>query len=160
MNDSSQDVTIEPSISSPKDQGYKVSEQIGHLIRKSHQRHTAIFQQFSCDKQLTPIQFATLCTVLDNGPSSLTEIVKRTAIDQATIRGVVSRLKARHLIELVSDVADQRKVIVCVSDEGRKLVSDMIPCAQEITEKTLANLDLSERIALQFLLTKLNQDVS
>lgn len=158
MNDSSQEEFVEKGPIRPADQGYNVTEQIGHLIRKSHQRHTAIFQQLSYDKQLTPIQFATLCSVLDNGPSSLTEIVKRTAIDQATIRGVVSRLKARHLIELVSDVADQRKVIVCVSEEGRKLVANMIPCAQEITEKTLKNLDLSERIALQFLLNKLNQE--
>ncbi|WP_372740814.1 MarR family winged helix-turn-helix transcriptional regulator [Neptunomonas sp.] len=151
--------TIENYTPPPKDQNYKVSEQIGHLIRKAHQRHTAIFQSLSIDKQLTPMQFSTLCTVLDRGPSSLTDIVKETAIDQATIRGVVSRLKERNLIKLVSDPADQRKVIVCVSEEGEKLVMGMLPQAREITEKTLVNLNLSERIALQYLLNKLNNDV-
>lgn len=157
MNAPTQEELVEKDFTSPSKQGYKVSKQIGHLLRKSHQRHTAIFQQLSSDKQLTPIQFATLCSVLDNGPSSLTEIVKRTAIDQATIRGVVSRLKTRGLIELISDKSDQRKVIVRASEEGRDVVANMIPCAEKITEETLKNLDLSERIALQFLLDKLNK---
>ena len=40
---------------------YQVTEQIGHLLRKAYQRHTAIFQQNACDAQLTSIQFVTLC---------------------------------------------------------------------------------------------------
>ncbi|WP_235009251.1 MarR family winged helix-turn-helix transcriptional regulator [Marinobacterium lutimaris] len=133
-----------------------MTEQIGHLIRKAHQRHTAIFQQLSCDKQLTPMQFAILCTVVDNGPSSQTELVRLTAIDQATIRGVISRLNKRGLIEFKSDPRDQRKVIVHITDEGKALVNNMIPRAFEITEKTLENLTGTERVALALLLNKMN----
>jgi MarR family transcriptional regulator, lower aerobic nicotinate degradation pathway regulator len=157
MHDKRPEDIQDPTLASPSAQGYRVSEQVGHLIRKLHQRHTAIFQQLSCDKQLTPMQFATLCIVLDNGPSSLTDLVKATAIDQATIRGVVNRLKARQLIELVSDPGDQRKVIVCVTAAGRELIQQMLPAAQAITEKTLENLDATERVALLFLLKKLNE---
>jgi DNA-binding MarR family transcriptional regulator len=157
MNDKILDPLSVGELPTPAEEGYQVTDQVGHLIRKVHQRHTAIFQQLSCDKQLTPIQFATLCTVIDQGPSSLTDIVKATAIDQATIRGVVNRLKARHLIELVSDKDDQRKVIVCLTQEGREVVAEMIPCAKDITEQTLKNLNPTERVALQFLLRKLNE---
>ncbi|OEY67928.1 MarR family winged helix-turn-helix transcriptional regulator [Marinobacter sp. X15-166B] len=135
--------------------GYDVAEQVGHLIRRAHQRHTAIFQQYSCDSNLTPMQFSVLCSVLDQGPSSLTDIVKRTAIDQATIRGVVKRLKDRGLIKLISDPADNRKVIVCVTADGEQLIQQMIPLAREITDKTLEKLDMSERIALKYLLRKI-----
>ena len=60
----------------PAEQGYNFSEQVGHLLRKAYQRHTSIFQRHSCDKQLTAIQFVTLCTVMEQGASSLTDIVK------------------------------------------------------------------------------------
>lgn len=139
-------------------EGYNVSEQVGHLIRRAHQRHTAIFQQYSCDEHLTPMQFSVLCSVLDQGSSSLTDIVRRTAIDQATIRGVVKRLKDRSLIELISDPSDNRKVIVCVTADGEQLITNMMPRAREITDKTLGKLDMSERIALKFLLGKIGEE--
>ena len=139
----------------PSEQGYVLNEQVGHLIRKAQQRHTAIFQQLSTDQQLTPIQFAALCVIVENGCSSLTELVKATDIDQATIRGVVSRLKKRELIELASDPEDQRKVLVQATVQGRAALSDMVPVAREITETTLEKLNPTERVALFHLLEKI-----
>jgi DNA-binding MarR family transcriptional regulator len=135
---------------------YQIINQIGLIIRQSHQRHTAIFQSLSYDKKITPIQFTMLCTISDHGPSSLTEILKYTAIDHATIRGVVDRLKKRNLIELKNDTKDQRKVLVLLTPEGDELVKNMIPSAVEITKKTLENLNAGEQVALKFLLEKMN----
>lgn len=142
----------------PSEQGYDFSEQVGHLLRRAYQRHTAIFQRHSCDRQLTAIQFVTLCTVLERGPSSLTEIVNATAIDPATIRGVIKRLKAREWITLTTDPADQRKVMVVITPEGEALVETMIPIAKEISDRTMGSLNPAERIALLHLLEKMNAD--
>ena len=139
----------------PSNQGYSLTDQIGHLIRKAHQRNTAVFQQYSTDKQLTPIQFATLCVIADNGNSSLTDLVRIAAIDQATIRGIVSRLNKRGFIELTSDPKDQRKVIVMLTEAGRELLSEMVPVAKQISEATVEKLNPSERVALTFLLCKI-----
>jgi DNA-binding MarR family transcriptional regulator len=137
---------------------YAFSEQVGHLLRKAYQRHMAIFQQNVGDSQLTAVQFVTLCAVRDNGPSSLTELVKITAVDQATIRGIVERLKARDLITLEPDPQDRRKVIVGLSDTGRQLVQDTVPHAAEISELTMSNLNPAERVAVLFLLRKMIED--
>ncbi|EPC01676.1 MarR family transcriptional regulator [Litchfieldella anticariensis FP35 = DSM 16096] len=141
----------------PSEQGYDFSEQVGHLLRKAYQRHTAIFQRHSCDKQLTAIQFVTLCTVMEHGPSSLTEIVNATAIDPATIRGVIKRLKARDWIMLSTDPADQRKVMVSITPHGENLVEEMVPRAQHVTDLTMGNLNPAERVALLHLLAKMNE---
>ncbi|MNQ97547.1 HTH-type transcriptional repressor NicR [compost metagenome] len=134
---------------------YDVTEQIGHLLRKAYQRHTAIFQQNACDPQLTTIQFVTLCALRDHGPSSQTELVRATAVDQATIRGIVDRLKARDLVELSPDPDDRRKVIVGLTDAGRSILDAMIPCAREISELTMGSLNAGERVAILFLLRKM-----
>ncbi|WPP01734.1 MarR family winged helix-turn-helix transcriptional regulator [Pseudomonas sp. HR96] len=137
---------------------YVFSEQIGHLLRKAYQRHLAIFQQNVGDSQLTAVQFITLCALRDNGPSSLTELVALTAVDQATIRGIVERLKARELVTLGHDPQDKRKVIVHLSDSGLQAAEQTVPKAQTISELTLRNLNPGERVALTFLLRKMIED--
>ncbi|AWB06938.1 MarR family transcriptional regulator (plasmid) [Azospirillum humicireducens] len=134
---------------------YVFSDQIGHLLRRAYQRHLAIFQRNACDPQLTSVQFVTLCAIRDNGPSSLIELVKSTAIDQATIRGIVERLKARGLIRQTSDAQDRRKVINCLTDDGRRLLEDMVPCAKRISELTMGQLNPAERLAVTHVLQKM-----
>jgi DNA-binding MarR family transcriptional regulator len=144
-------------MSSP-DPSYAFTEQVGHLLRKAYQRHMAIFQQNVGESQLTAMQFITLCGVRDHGPSSLTELVALTAVDQATIRGIVERLKARELVELGHDAQDRRKVIVHLSEAGRVAVEQTVPCALQISELTLSNLNPGERVAMLFLLRKMIDD--
>ena len=139
----------------PGEADYVFSDQIGHLLRRAYQRHLAIFQRNACDPQLTSVQFVTLCAIRDNGPSSLIELVKSTAIDQATIRGIVDRLKARGLINQTSDPQDRRKVINCLTDEGRKMLEDMVPCAKRISELTMGQLNPAERLAVTHVLRKM-----
>lgn len=137
---------------------YTYTEQVGHLLRKAYQRHMAIFQQNVGESQLTAVQFITLCAVRDHGPSALSELVKMTAVDQATIRGIVERLKARDLIVLGHDAQDRRKVIVSLSKAGRQAVERTVPCAEAISELTLSNLNAAERVAMMFLLRKMLDD--
>jgi DNA-binding MarR family transcriptional regulator len=137
---------------------YVFSEQVGHLLRKAYQRHLAIFQQNVGDSQLTAVQFVTLCALRDHGASSLTELVKATAVDQATIRGIVERLKAKELITLEPDPQDKRKVVVDLSASGAELVGQTAPRAAQISELTLSNLNPAERVAMLFLLRKMIDD--
>ncbi|EJO33333.1 MarR family winged helix-turn-helix transcriptional regulator [Achromobacter marplatensis] len=140
--------------SSTKD-GYLFSDQIGHLLRRVYQRHTALFQQYIPDSQLTAAQFVVLCSVRDNGASSLADLVKATVIDQATVRGVVDRLKQRELVQVDHDPIDRRKVVINLTPIGQELVAQMEPFAKQITESTYGNLNPAERLALDFLLTKM-----
>ncbi|HEN8711157.1 TPA: winged helix DNA-binding protein [Pseudomonas putida] len=144
-----------PAPAAPDTAPYDVTEQVGHLLRKAYQRHTAIFQQQACDPQLTSIQFVTLCALRDHGPSSQAELIKATAVDQATIRGIVERLKTRGLIELSPDPDDRRKVIVGLTDSGAALLDAMIPCARQISELSMGCLNAAERVAILFLLRKM-----
>ncbi|CCB63444.1 Transcriptional regulator, MarR family [Hyphomicrobium sp. MC1] len=134
---------------------YKVTEQVGHLMRKAYQRHLAIFQENASDPDLTAVQFTTLCALRDNGPSSQAELVKVTAIDQATIRGIIERLKTRGLIKVTKDAQDGRKVIMSLLPAGETVLDDMYPRAFHISELTVANLNPAERMAFTYLLQKI-----
>ncbi len=134
---------------------YDFSEQVGHLLRRAYQRHTALFQQLIPDTQLTAAQFVVLCSIRDVGPCSMSEIVKRTAIDQATVRGIIERLKTRKLLVVRHDESDRRKVLVSLTDEGQGLVTHVVPFAFEISERTFVGFNPAERMALLYLLRKM-----
>lgn len=136
-------------------QEYIFSDQIGHLLRRAYQRHAAIFQQTVPDSQLTAAQFVVLCAVRDGEPSLVSAVVQATAIDEASVRGIVERLKWRELLVVASDPGDGRKMTLSLTPEGRAMIEKTIPFAQQISEHTFGNLDSSQRAAIMDLLRKM-----
>lgn len=136
-------------------ENYDFHDQIGHLLRRAYQRHVAIFQDAIPDPELTIAQFVALCAIRDAEGSSLNDIVKSTAIDQGTIRGIVERLKARGLVQVTADPADGRKLILRTTAPGLATVNRVIPVARQVTTDTFGSLNPGEQVALAFLLRKM-----
>ncbi len=143
------------SSSTGSGEDYRLAEQVGHLLRRAHQRHTAIFQEGIGDTQLTPTQFAALVKINDLGQVSQNELGRLTAMDPATIQGVIQRLEARKLILRESDAQDRRRAILSLTPAGQTLIADAIVRAKAITEATLAPLSAEEREQFLALLKKL-----
>lgn len=133
--------------------------QIGFLLRKATQRNLAIFQKHVPIPNLTSVQAAALLVLLDHSPCSLTTLGRHAAMDPATTRGVVERLNERHLVSILSDAADKRKVMVRLEKKGRQAVNDLIPILFAIADETLAPLNDAERAMLLHLLGKIGDGV-
>jgi len=132
-----------------------LKEQVGFLLRKAYQFNMAIWQSLCIDPQLTSVQTAVLAVLHDMGPCSLTTLGREAAMDPATTRGVVDRLRERGLIVLLDDMTDRRKVIAQLVEPGRRLFENMIPALAKISEQTMVRLNPAERVALIFLLRKM-----
>lgn len=139
----------------PAEPPYDVTAQVGHLLRRAFQRHTALFQQEIPAGQLTAAQFAALCAARDLGACSLTDLMQKTAIDQATIRGIVERLANRALVSVEDDKSDGRKRLIALTPAGAALLETTVPLARQVTEQTFGELNVAERVALVFLLRKM-----
>lgn len=134
---------------------YVLEEQAGHLLRRAHQRHTAIFQDNIPDSQLTPLQFAALVKLHDLGEVSQNQLGRLIAMDAATMQGVIKRLDARGLIERRPDPDDRRRLVLSLSASGRRLIERAIEAGHEITRRTLAPLSAAERKSFLVLLARL-----
>ncbi len=137
--------------------GYVLEEQVGHLLRRAHQRHTAIFQNRIGDAQLTPLQFAALVKLRDLGEVSQNLLGRLTAMDAATMQGVIKRLAARGLIERRPDPDDRRRLILSLSAEGCALVDTLVPRGETITGLTLEPLSPAEQRTFLSLLAKISE---
>ncbi len=136
--------------------GYVLEDQAGHLLRRANQRHGAIFFEGLGDHNLTPTQFAALVKIGDAREVSQNRLGRLTAMDPATILGVVKRLRGRKLVDARPDPRDRRRSLWRLSKQGLRLLEKAVPMAKRITRKTLAPLDSGEQRIFLELLRKLS----
>lgn len=137
------------------DPTYRVERQIGHLLRRAHQRASAIFQETLEDPNLTPTQFAALMRLCDDGSMSQNHLGRLTAMDPATTQGVMRRLEERGLVQRAPDPKDRRRTILSPTEEGRRLAERLVPSARAVTARTLSPLSPEEQKTLIDLLDRL-----
>ncbi|MBV9565153.1 MAG: winged helix-turn-helix transcriptional regulator [Bradyrhizobium sp.] len=138
----------------PSKPAYVLDEQIGFILRQVSQRHAAIFAR-DIGISLTPTQWAALAKLSETGPCSQNQLGRLTAMDVATIKGVIDRLTARGLTETGADPTDGRRLVVSLTRAGQQLADKAAPNALAISKETLAPLDAKERETLIALLSKL-----
>jgi DNA-binding MarR family transcriptional regulator len=138
----------------PARSGYVLEDQVGFMLRLVWQRHATIFAK-EIGINLTPTQWAALAKLTETGPCSQNQLGRLTAMDVATIKGVIDRLTARGLTETSPDPEDGRRLLVSLTRAGQQMAEKAAPNALAITRETLAPLDTKERETLIALLSKL-----
>ena len=138
----------------PAKPSYVLDEQIGFILRQVSQRHAVIFAR-DIGIDLTPTQWAALAKLQENGACSQNQLGRLTAMDVATIKGVIDRLTARGLTETAPDPEDGRRLVVSLTRAGQQLAEKAAPNALAISRETLAPLDAREQEVLLGLLNKL-----
>ncbi|RYE50029.1 MAG: MarR family transcriptional regulator, partial [Rhizobiaceae bacterium] len=133
---------------------YRVDQQIGFFLRQANQRHVAIFAGRMGDR-LTTTQWAALSKLKEIQPTSQNQLGRETAMDVATIKGVVDRLVARDLVRTEPDPRDGRRLILSLTPEGEAAMDRNLATARAVTEETLSPLTSGERMILIELLTKI-----
>lgn len=135
------------------DKPYVLDDQIGFVLRRVTQRHLAIFSGLI--PEVTTTQLAALAKLAELGPLSQNHLGRETAMDAATIKGVVDRLRRIGLIETTDDPGDRRRLTVALTDAGRALIAVALPKAHEISARTLGPLTPEDQATLLALLARL-----
>ena len=133
---------------------YRLEDQVGFAIRKASQRHTLIFSKMMIG-DLTSTQWAALVKAAELGPVSQNQLGRETAMDVATIKGVVDRLVKRGLVATADDPGDGRRSVITLTPGGALLVVRAKPIASAITAETLSGLSAVEQRTLIDLLRKI-----
>lgn len=132
---------------------YRLDDQIGYVLRRVTQRHLAIFAAAIPD--VTTTQFAVLARLAEVGPLSQNHLGRATAMDAATIKGVVDRLAKLGFVETAADPDDRRRLTVSLSMAGAEIVSAKVATALQVSDDTLAPLTAEEATILKSLLVRL-----
>lgn len=132
---------------------YQLSAQVGYNLRRANQRHVAIFAKHVAG--LTPTQFAALARLYECGALSQNKLGRLTAMDSATIKGVVERLRAKGLVTSRADQSDQRLRLVELTRAGEETFVRAEKQAQNARLETVERLTPEETAVFEALLAKL-----
>lgn len=134
---------------------YRLDESVGHLLRRAHQRHVALFQAQATGLGLTPPQFAALLRLVELGHATQNRLGRLIAMDPATIQGVVRRLQLRGLVAAARDPMDRRTVVLAPTEAGRQMAEQAVSCAQAANAGILESLSPEERTTFLALLRRI-----
>lgn len=135
------------------DERYSLDDQIGYVLRRVTQRHLAIFA--AAIPEVTTTQFAVLARLAEIGPQSQNHLGRATAMDAATIKGVVDRLAKLGYVTTSADPADRRRLTVSMTRAGEELFRSRVGTALRVTADTVAPLSPDEARTLMALLLRL-----
>ena len=124
------------------------------MLRQAQQRHTTIFAAEMMDEP-DPDPMGGARQAERNRRLSQNHLGRLTAMDAATIKGVIDRLTGRGFTTVQPDPADGRRILVALTPLGSDLYDRAAPIAARITEKTLERLAEDERLKLVALLRRL-----
>jgi DNA-binding MarR family transcriptional regulator len=134
---------------------FHVEDHVGFLLRRAHQRHVALCTAAMAYSGLTPTQFTALLKTTQLRRVTQNRLGRQSAMDPATIQGVVRRLIARGLIRRGRDPLDRRTAVLEPTEAGVALITDVVACARDVHEAALAPLSPEERVQLLRLLRKM-----
>lgn len=135
------------------DDDYRLDDQIGYVLRRVTQRHLSIFA--GAIPEVTTTQFAVLARLSETGPLSQNHLGRATAMDAATIKGVVDRLARLGLVATSADPDDRRRLVVTITESGAALFLARKVTALAVSQSTLAPLNPDERAQFLDLLSRL-----
>jgi DNA-binding MarR family transcriptional regulator len=136
--------------------GYRLDEQVGYLLRRANQRHTALFAQLMPDN-LTPTQFSSMVRLQELGPLSQNLLGRHITVDAATIKGVVDRLASRGLVQSTPHPTDGRRTLISLTPHGEATIQECTAVALRISAETLAPLSPKQQGLMVRLLAELAQ---
>ena len=139
----------------PATEEFVLDEQVAHLLRRAHQRASALFLTVLADAQLTPTQFFAMARLHEMGKLSQNRLGRLAAMDPATIQGVIRRLHERGYIERLADPTDRRRMVLSLSPQGQETVVRLLGDANRIGDEIVAPLSPEEQGVFVSMLKKL-----
>ena len=143
------------SVASPTSRQYRIEEQVGYLLRRAHQRASAIFQVSIGDPNITPTQYSSLVKLNEYTELSQNLLGRLVGMDKATMQGVVRRLKERGLVDSRPDPGDARRTLLSLTTEGQRLVNKLLINGPAVSRETMKPLSTQEQRQLLELLSRI-----
>lgn len=140
---------------------YDLRAQIGYRLRVANQIAIELFAEIlgpqTGELKITTGQFAALSTLWENPGMAQTELAQVTSMDMPTLNGVLKRLVARGLVDVMVAPDDKRFRVISLTDSGREVTRLLRSQGHIVSERVLEPLSPEEAAQLLTLLERLIQ---
>lgn len=131
---------------------FRLEDQIGFKLRRANQRYLTLFSQHMAE--LTPTQLAVLFKLREKGHLSQNYLGRLVAIDAASTKTVVDRLRVKALIVSAPSQTDRRMLVIALTETGRHAADRGAEQARILAHEAFSHLTTREAAKLSALLDK------
>lgn len=135
----------------------KAEECIFFQLAKANQAGSRFWLKKLSDLHLTAVQGMVIRFLYDNDRLTSSELGKKTALDSATLTGVLDRLEAGGFIERRQNPEDRRSIRIHLTQKGRTTGEKVAQLMDEANTEFLHGFNASEEVALRSLLNRIRQ---
>lgn len=118
----------------------------GHLVRRLHQIHAALFAEECGAQGLTSLQYAALAAMRAQPGIDATRLSGLTAIDRSTLGGVLDRLEAKGWARRGADAGDRRVKLLWLTAAGEALLDAVDAAVRRVQHRLVAPLAEADRL--------------
>jgi DNA-binding MarR family transcriptional regulator len=120
---------------------------VGHLIRRSQQIHTLLWNAEVSDEVTSP-QVLILVALARNPGVDQRTLGEAVSLDRSTTADVIERLMKRGFLERARDPKDRRRNLLRLTDEGAKLLDTIGPRSEKMNEHLISVLAPADQLEL------------
>lgn len=136
---------------------FSVDECIFFKLAKASQAGARFWSGRVSGMGITAVQAMVMNFLGQEDKVTATDLGRRTALDSATLTGIIDRLETAGLVVRKRHPEDRRAIRVCLTDSGRKIAGELFVMAIEANREFLAGLNANEQKTLHKLLGKIRQ---
>ena len=115
---------------------FALRRNLGHLIRRSHQRVAALYG-VEIGRHLPSPQFSVLLTVYQDPGLAQIDLINRIGIDRSTVSALVHRLVKRGMLSRKRVAENQRTDVLFITKRGKAAVEAAIPGAVRVHNRVM-----------------------
>lgn len=134
------------------------TELADHILRALRRVSRAIdlhSRRLAHDHQLTGPQLVCLRQLSRSSPTTPGRLAQEVSLSHATVTGILGRLESRGLVAREKDTVDRRRVMVTLTDDGRRLIELAPYPLQERFLRALENIPLANRTMIAVVLDQI-----
>lgn len=84
---------------------------------------------------LTPVQYFVIVTLYNQDGMKFKDLASALSIEGPTLTGLLDRMERSAFLERRGDPEDRRSVLVCLTDKGRQIGSEVNDLASKLDQK-------------------------
>ena len=118
-------------------------------LLKAREAAMSRFRPMLRDHGLTEQQWRVIRALADYDRIDASELAKRSFLLAPSLTRILQHLESEKLVKRESDASDQRRSVLTLTDNGRKLYSEVAPDSEALYEEIEATFG-GERLALLY----------
>ncbi len=134
-------MTTQTTTLSPTDDWLQLDRQLCFALYSTSLAMTKIYKPLLSELGLTYPQYLVMLVLWENSGVTISELGTRLTLDSGTLTPLLKRLEAAGFVKRERDAGDERRVLVSLTDAGRRLREAAATIPERILCATLCSIE-------------------